>query len=232
MPRPYAHARLAPPWHTGCLVALYLSVAITGFALHAVGTPLVVQSTGPSRIVSTYLPLLVVEWGILAYVLFVGRPRGTPSRLGALLGHRATTPGRAFGDVALAIGVFALIVIFERLWAGLTAIGTPRSVVAMLPTSAMERLVWVVVAVSVAFCEEVVFRGYLQSQLSSLTGSVAAGVALQALFFGIAHGEQGVASVVRLAIYGLGLGVLAHCRKSLWPGTLGHAITNLVSGLA
>lgn len=51
---------------------------------------------------------------------------------------------------------------------------------------------WIVMALSAGFCEELIFRGYLQRQISDLTDSAVAAVLLQALLFGLAHGYQGI----------------------------------------
>jgi hypothetical protein len=50
----------------------------------------------------------------------------------------------------------------------------------MTPHTALERCVSIAVAISAGFCEEFIFRGYLQEQCRGLTGSAAAGVVLQA----------------------------------------------------
>ncbi len=90
---------------------------------------------------------------------------------------------------------------------------------------------WAAVAVSVGFCEEVVFRGYLQRQFEGFWGKPWLAVGLQALLFGVAHGEQGASAVARAALYGVGFGALARWRRSLLPGVLCHAWTDLASGL-
>ncbi|HEX3597493.1 MAG TPA: CPBP family intramembrane glutamic endopeptidase, partial [Polyangiaceae bacterium] len=95
----------------------------------------------------------------------------------------------------------------------------------------VERLAWVVVATSVGFCEEVVYRGYLQTELSAKTRSVTLGVILQAILFGLAHADQGPWSAIPLAIYGLAFGVMAYLRRSLVPGIICHVGVDLAAGL-
>ena len=80
------------------------------------------------------------------------------------------------------------------------------------------------------FCEEVIFRGYLQRQFGAMTGSVAAGIVLSAIAFGASHGYEGGARMVLLAIFGLMFGVLAVWRKSLRPGMIAHAWHDAFSG--
>jgi hypothetical protein len=81
-----------------------------------------------------------------------------------------------------------------------------------------EALAWVVVCCTVGFVEEIVFRGYLQRQIS---------VVLQAIAFGIAHGYEGVRSMIVIAVIGLAFGLTARLRRSLVPGMVAHAALDL-----
>lgn len=226
-PRDEDSAPLAPHWHTAALVTLQLAVAMTGWWLTTRGgaPP---PSPAENRVGGVYFPIVVVQTGLALYVARVGRPR---SALTALVGRGWSTGGRAFGDIALAVCGWVAIVAFDHAASRAFGAGTPPSVVAMLPDSVLERLAWGVVALVVAFSEELVFRGYLQTQLAAVVGPGGA-IALQAVLFAIAHGEQGALGIGRMVVYGLLLGVLARARRSLVPGMLCHALTNVVSGLA
>jgi hypothetical protein len=223
---------LAPRWHTAALVSLICAVALTGSLLASRGAaPAAAAAHGASgRLASVYLPMIVVQWSLLFYVCRIGRPRNA---LSSLLGARAQWSGlgRASADVALGIAGWVLIKGFELAWARVIGAGDGASVVAILPSTGVERAAWAVVAISAGFCEEVVYRGYLQTQLTAFTGRASAGIALQALLFGVAHGNQGRSAIVRLALYGLAFGVLARRRQSLWPGVVCHVWTDLASGL-
>jgi membrane protease YdiL (CAAX protease family) len=80
-------------------------------------------------------------------------------------------------------------------------------------------------------CEELVFRGYLQRQLAVLTRSTVAGLVLQAMVFGVSHGYQGVKAVINITILGLLFGLVAQWRRSIVPGAIAHALTDIVGGL-
>ena len=88
----------------------------------------------------------------------------------------------------------------------------------IVPHTLVEALAWVVVCCTAGFVEEIVFRGYLQRQI---------GVVLQAIVFGVAHGYQGVRSVIAIAVIGLAFGLTARLRRSLAPGMLTHAALDL-----
>ena len=219
---------VAPRWHTALLLGLYGSVALAGSLLQARGAPVSALPGDHGRVVARYLPLLLAQWGTAFYVCRVGRPA---SALRPLLGAPWTTARRALADVALgALGWLAVLGV-EAAWSRLGAAATAPAVTALLPHTAAESVAWVVVAVSVGVCEELVFRGYLLTQLAAFTGRPAVAVALQAAVFGLAHGEQGASAAARAALYGAGLGALARWRRSLAPGIVCHVWTDLASGL-
>jgi hypothetical protein len=227
-PVPLSDPLIAPRWHTALLVGLYLSVALLGSLMPAQGAAASALPVG-GRIVARYLPLLLVQWVIVFYVVRVGRAR---SALRGLLGIGWTGPHRVVVDLALALGAVVAIACVERAWALGAAGGSAPSVAHLRPSTPWEVAAWIVVAASVGFCEEVVFRGYLLKQFEAFTGSAALAVVVQAVLFGVAHGEQGATAAARVACYGLGLGALARWRRSLAPGIAAHIVIDLVSGLA
>ena len=237
MPRPRessanlsVHARVTPAsrGHTAALVALYVGVFVLGMALRESGAPVTAPRVSGGRLVAVYLPMLVVQWALVVYVSRVGRVRGT---LRAMFGRGWSSASRALADVVLAAGVWLLILTTERVWLRLFASGTAPAVAALLPQGVPERLTWAVVAASVGFCEEVIFRGYFQSQFEAFWRRPALAIAAQAVLFGVAHGEHGAAAIVKATLYGLGFGALARWRRSLAPCVLCHAWTDLASGL-
>jgi membrane protease YdiL (CAAX protease family) len=219
---------LAPRWHTATLVALMLAVAITGTLLQRHGSPPVsVAPAVGSRFLSQYLPILSVNWGLLLYVSRLFRTRNA---LPDLLEAHWQSWARAAVDLTLALGACLVILLLQVLYTRHFGVGRSAAVSALLPSTGAERLSWVLVAVSVGFCEEVVFRGYLQTQLAAFTGSASVGIALQAALFGIAHAEQGWNMAPCIAGYGVIFGVLARVRRSLWPGIASHIAIDLLSG--
>lgn len=218
---------LAPPWHTAALILLILGVATTGVMMGHRGTPISVPSPAGSRIATVYLPVLLMQWGLAAYVARVGRPRNA---IPILLGKRWDSVRRATVDIGLAVLVGTFIVASELSWAHFQGAGRNAAVGALLPDTDVERAVWGLVATSVGFCEEVVYRGYLQTQLSAFTRSTTLASVLQATLFGIAHAEQGLAPAVRFAVYGIALTALVRTRRSLLPAIVCHVGIDLLAG--
>jgi hypothetical protein len=100
----------------------------------------------------------------------------------------------------------------------------------LLPQNTLEVVLWIATSLSAGFCEEVAFRGYFQKQFEAMTGTSAAGVTLQAILFGISHGYQGLQAIVMIILFGFLFGILAFWRKSLRPGMILHAWSDIYAG--
>jgi membrane protease YdiL (CAAX protease family) len=214
-----------PLWHTVGLVGLLLAVATVGM-LSSSGQA--APAPSGSRIVESYLPLFAVSASLALYVARLGRGR---SALGELVGRRWETAPRALVDVALGFLAAGLIVLTEYAWAATWGAPNRAWSSALLPSTSVERAVWVVVALTVGTSEELVYRGYLQNELGALARSPALGLVAQSALFALAHGEQGPGAVARAFLYGLGFGALASARKSLLPGMLAHVGLDVAAGL-
>jgi membrane protease YdiL (CAAX protease family) len=97
------------------------------------------------------------------------------------------------------------------------------------PQGVVEVTLWVMMSLTAGFCEELVFRGYLQAQFLGLTGHAAYGVPAQAVVFGISHIYQGIKKVIVITVLGILFGLLAQWRKSLRPGMISHAWSDILN---
>jgi len=150
-----------------------------------------------------------------------------------LIDESSWTVGRWTLYVAIAIGT-ALVwmvcgfVVAKALRLGPRELGNLRS---LLPHSTTEKAIWLVLAASAGFCEEFVYRGYLQQQFFRWTGRVYIGVVLQAVMYGVAHAALPWKLMVLVTCLGLLLGGVAAWRKSLVPGMLLHVSFDILAGL-
>jgi uncharacterized protein len=225
-PRP---ARIASPRHTVILVSIVLGIAAYGIYAQATShheTQLVEQR---GSALPLYLSLLAAEWGLVRYMV-VGIHR-TGTRLRDLLGDRWSGPKDVLRDVALGFGFWAAWAVLASLASRFLSPDMAKSIETLLPRDLPESLAWVCLSISAGFCEEIVFRGYLQRQLHALWGSPWLAIAGQALIFGIGHGYQGVRNVTAITVLGVLFGLLAHWRRSVKPGMVAHAWTDIVGGL-
>jgi membrane protease YdiL (CAAX protease family) len=221
---------VAPRWHTGLFVALFLALAFSGalFQREAHSQPgKLLQHT---HVVPLYLSLIAMEWGLFFYV-WKGGLRRSGTKLRELIGGR----WRSFKDVAvdasLALGLWTVWTICEKGWNRWMGPSHAASIQTFLPRQWFEILLWIGVSISAGICEEVVFRGYFQRQFEAFTRSKWVALFLQAALFGIAHGYQGLEACVKIAIFGALYGLLALWRGSLRPGIIAHGGGDILSGI-
>jgi membrane protease YdiL (CAAX protease family) len=220
---------IAPWWHTALLVALFLGMALSGafFQRQARSEPGMLQQH--PHVVPLYLSLIVLEWGLFAYVR-----RGlcrTGMKLSELIGGRWTSLTDVLLDAGLALGLWATWTLVAATWDRWLGPGQAASINTLLPQRGVEILLWVGVSISAGICEELVFRGYFQKQFEIFTHSRWAALFLQAVLFGISHGYQGIEACVKIAVYGVLFGLLSLWRRSLRPGMMAHAWTDILGGI-
>jgi membrane protease YdiL (CAAX protease family) len=221
---------IAPRWHTALLVALFLGMAISGafFQRHARSEPGMLQHH--RQLVPLYLSLIAMEWGLFVYV-WRGGLRRTGTKLSEVIGGKWGSAKEVGADCGLALALWAGWRLIEMSWNRGWGPGQAASIQTFLPQRAVEILLWIGVSISAGVCEELVFRGYFQKQFEALAHSRWAAFFLQAVLFGIAHGYQGIEACVKIACLGGVYGLFALWRKSLRPGMMAHAWSDVLSGI-
>lgn len=205
------------------------------FLYIAIGIGLVMllqaRRSSPAPVVSRaplYFGLIAVELVLVWFVAIGIHARGL--KLTDLTGRRWRTALDGFVDLLLACGTAALLrfsgpLLFRLLgrWSSQTGF--------LLPATHFETIVWILVSLVAGACEELVFRGYLQRQLWSLTRSLPLALLLQSVIFGFGHIYQGWKPAAVTAIYGLVFGLVAAWRRSIIPGAIAHALVDVIGGL-
>jgi hypothetical protein len=225
-----APQRIAPLWHTALLV-----IAILFFSAAGSNRQHLVTSSR-TRILQ-YLLTLAWEWVLFAFCLWGVRKSGTGLR--QLVGGRWREIEDVLIDLLTAAGfwVAAMVVLafaarLLHLTGGNQLEDVRRQIGFLVPRSALEVALWILLSLSAGICEEVIFRAYLQRQLAALARNVWAGIVVSGMIFGCAHGYEGAGRMVLVGIYGMMFGLLAHFRRSLRPGMIAHAFHDGIMGLA
>jgi len=225
---PRTYRLLAPWWHTVILTALLLLVSLNGTR----GKHPLAEARGSK--LPEYVATIVWEWTLVGFVWFGIRKR---IRLRELVGGRWATWEDFFLDVvyAAAFWVCALFVLggaahLMHLDQGGRMEAMRKSLGFLAPGTRLELAVWFCTSATAGFCEEIIFRGYLQRQFAAMGNSMLIGLLASALVFGASHGYEGISRMVLIAIYGLMFGLLAWWRKSLRPGMIAHAWHDSLSG--
>jgi uncharacterized protein len=225
-PAPSGHEpAVAPVWHTVIVLVIVLGVgALEG--LSGVSTR---AAHLPSRI-SLYVGTFCYEYFLLGLVWVGLLLRRT--KLRDLIGGRWAGWKDFRIDVLVAFIFWLCVLAVLSVMSYALHFNGSEAAEFLLPQTVPEMIVWVFLAVSAGFCEELVFRGYIQRQCLALSQNVAAAVILQGIIFGAAHAYQGYRAVPVISVYGMMFGALAAMRKSLRPGMLQHATQDGVSGIA
>src|ERR1700680_2068976 len=226
-----ANAKLvAPRWHTAALVALFLALTLGGafFQRRARANPGTLQQH--PQVALLYVSLIAMEWGLFVYV-WKGGLRRTGTKLSELIGRRWTSAKDVLVDVALAVGLWGVWMLFQITWDRWLGPEHAASIQTFLPRRALEIVLWIGVSISAGICEEFVFRGYFQKQFEALTHRVWVTLFLQAVLFGISHGYQGIEACVKIAVFGVLYGFLALLRHRPGPGMMAHAGSDILSGI-
>ena len=178
---------LAARWHTIALVALLFVVSY--FSAQAIQ----VVSRQSDRRVLHYAFTIAYECLLLGFVWFGVRTSHVKIR--ELIGGRWMRLEDFFPDVAIAAGfwivafaVLAGLGYLLGLAKGPAQIDEAKKIIRMLaPRNTLELSAFAVMSCVAGFCEEIIFRGYLQRQFAAIARSIWLGMRLSALVFWLSH---------------------------------------------
>ncbi len=174
--------------------------------------------------------MIFFEWAVVAFICFGIRQHGV--QVADLVGGRWDRPIYIPRDFLIAVAF--LIVVTGGVLGALNHFlkaASNQAIHNLLPHGPIEVVLFLAVSLTAGFCEELIYRGYLQRQFTALTHTVAGGIVLQSIAFALGHGYQGWRFVVLIAVLAAMLGLLAYWRRSLRPGMIAHALQDGVSGI-
>jgi len=246
-------APIAPVWHTVLLMLAIIAVSALGFMRH----------TGPHGAVvvnrlHTYGTTAILELVLIGWVALGVKLRGV--RLRSLFGKVSINLKAILVDFGIAIVFWVLsmmaLATVAMMWISVESwithkpipvqtdkSGKPtlspkddraaKAVVQLAPTNGKEIAAWLGLCMLVGVAEELVFRGYLQTQFTAWAkGAAVAGVVLSAMTFGAAHGYEGARAMFMLTVFGAFFSLLALFRRNLRAGIFAHSWHDAVAGLA
>lgn len=219
--------QVASYWHMLLIIALMLGMSATG----ARRVERAEREHTPRPLL--YTTTIAVQWALVGLVWLGVRRRGHTVR--DLTGK----PWKSFDDVLLDIAIAAgfwigavlVIAGAAKLMRFAPKLEEARKTLDFLaPSNGVELALWVLLSLTAGICEEIVFRGYLQRQFAALTHSVAAGVVISAVIFGLSHAYEGGRRMVLVGLLGAMLGALAAWRKNLRPSMIAHTWQDVFAG--
>ena len=218
---------LPAPWQHTLLLALVLVLWAIYGALRA-------------NLTASQMPRLVryISTGIVQWLLVGSTIAGLYHRRSFILGVLGMPARRRFGKdllTGLTILVSGWLVVIALHFAlrhtSLQAASASNAVKALLPHTALEMILWVFLAMTAGVCEEFIFRGYLQRQVSAWSGSMVARIAIPTLIFGCLHLYQGIGSAIGITGLGLVYAIFAARLGNIRAVMIAHGTQDLLVGL-
>ena len=236
LPAPPDERRLlAPVWHTVIIIALMLGNSFLTASLMAKAVHSSHSITHEERLLQ-YGVTICLEL-VLLLLVWLGLRKNIGLR--ELIGGRWETPEAFLIEIAIAVGFWiaaALILAGLGYLLGLAdasqVTDIKRRIGGLIPQTALESVLWVMLSCTAGFVEEIIFRGYLQRQIGAMAGNIYVGLIASAIIFGAGHGYEGARRMLLIAVFGAMFGILALLRKSLRPGMMAHAFHDSFAGLA
>ena len=218
------HRAVAPAWHTAIVLFVLLGLSLAG----AVSGSL--PFVGKFGRAWGYVLIAAFEWIVVGFIWYGVKQRAVSLR--DLIGGRWARPVAVLLDLAIAIGFLAVCGGGVLNGLGYLLKAAPNQALrSMFPHGPSETILFLVLALTAGFCEEVIFRGYLLRQFAAWTHAAVGGIVFQGIAFGISHGYQGWKYMLLIAVYGTLFGMLAQWRRSLRPGMITHFLQDGIGGL-
>ena len=177
-----------------------------------------------------YLRTMLFELVVLAVVVLGVRIRG--GSLQVIFGQHWRSLKQLLTDLGL--GVLLLLAstaVASIFGSHQREVSVEHSISYLLPQTSNEILMWIALSITAGVCEEAIYRGYLQRQITALTRNVPAGIFLSAAAFGAAHAYQGLPRASVIATSALLFGLIAEWRRTVRPGMIAHSLQDAVAPL-
>jgi membrane protease YdiL (CAAX protease family) len=185
---------------------------------------------------AAFYAVTIVSEAILFVLAFVGI-RFAGMRLREVIGGKWKTVEDFLLDAGLGFGfaIFLLIVVASLGYAlGLSKPGTVdqgrQVIMAVAPKSGAELALFLFLSMTAGVVEEIVFRGFLQTQFGKLFRNVWIGMLISAIFFGLSHAYEGKPRMFIIFVLGVLFGTVTILRKSLRIGMIAHALFDGIVG--
>ena len=215
------------------LIFLFLGIAVPLLGRRRVRQLMQLPVTTKEDRLALYASTIAFQWTASGLILWRTAAHGIrPWQLGLAVRRPILT-------IAVAIGLTALVLLNQIV--GLKRLAThpaaSHGLVAQLaqklfPRDNVERLAFFALVVTVAACEEFIYRGFVQSTFQNLSGgSPSVAVVGSAAFFALAHLYQGRRGLISTFAVGLLFSATTALTLCLLPSIAAHFIADFTAGV-
>jgi uncharacterized protein len=215
------------------LILLFLGVAVPLLGRRRIRQLMQMPSTTKMDRISLYASTLAFQWIAAGVILWRTNAHGI----------RASQLGLAIPNLALAVSatvVLAALILLNQILGLRRLVTRPAKVQGILPQLALklfpqddvERLAFFALVATVALCEELIYRGFVQRVFQDWShGSVVLAVVGSAVFFALAHLYQGRRGLVSTLAIGLMFSTIRAWTGSLVPCIVAHFVADITVGV-
>lgn len=182
---------------------------------------------------SVYASTIAFQWLAAVIILWRARAHGISA---AQLGVAIPKPALA-ATVSIILAALISVNQFYSLRRLVASPAETQGVLTQLalklfPQDDVERMIFFALVMTVAVCEEFIYRGFVQRVFQDWSGGyVSAGVAGSAVLFALAHLYQGRRGLSTTSVVGTVFSCLRALTNSLFPTVLAHFIADFSIGM-
>ncbi len=215
------------------LIFFFLGIAAPLLGRRRVRQLMQMAATTKEDRLALYATTMAFQWMASGIILWRAAAHGLGAwQLGVGISHPIST-------LVLAVGLTALVLLNQIV--GLKKLATqpaasqglvPQLAQKLFPQDSSERLAFFALVVTVAVCEEFIYRGFVQKVFQNLSGGSAyAAVIGSAALFALGHLYQGRRGLVSTFMVGILFSTAAAITSSLLPSIVAHFAADLTAGL-
>jgi membrane protease YdiL (CAAX protease family) len=215
------------------LIFLFLGIAVPLLGRRRVHQLMHMPATTKEDRLALYATTMAFQWMASGIILWRATAHGLGAwQLGVGISHPFTT-------LVLAVGLTALVLLNQIV--GLKKLATqpaasqglvPQLAQKLFPQDSSERLAFFALVVTVAVCEEFIYRGFVQKVFQNLAdGQAYAAVIGSAALFALGHLYQGRRGLASTFTVGILFSTAAAISSSLLPSIAAHFAADLTAGL-
>lgn len=216
------------------LILAIIAVVVPWRSLIRIRELLLAPELASSERVLLYLSTIAFQWAAVAIILWRCLAHHLSwAAIGVVLPH-------PFRSWATAAGV-SIILVFNQVY-GIRRVAAlpyesrgivPKLAEKLLPRSSNEAWVGFLLVLTVALCEEFIYRGFVEAVFAgALSGSALAGAVISAAFFSSAHMYQGRKGLIATFAVGLVFSAARIWTGSLIPSVIIHFAVDFSVALA
>jgi uncharacterized protein len=215
------------------LILIFFATAVPLLGRRRVRHLMQMRETTKRDRLRLYASTIAFQWIAVAVILWRTRAHGiSAAQLGLAVPNPVLT--------VIVATVLAAIVLANQL-VSLRRLTThppnakgvlPQIALKIFPQDSAERVVFFGVVFTVAICEEVIFRGFVQRAFEDWAGGlVIAGIVGSAVMFAVAHLYQGRRGIITTFVVGLLFASIRSWTGSLLAPLVAHFIADITAGI-